>query len=401
MKQEIKYAHVHILKHGGVFMIYLDNSATSYPKPERVIEAVAECMAGWCANPGRAGHDNAMKSSQAIYQTRKTIAEFLGGNCKPDEIILTSNCTEALNTGIKGFLKRGDHVITTMMEHNSVLRPLYALKKEGIETSMLKCSAEGYPEKGSLIKALKKNTRMIICTLSSNVTGTVMPVEEIGEFAQKHGIVFMIDAAQGLGSIPFDLGSCRAQMVAGSGHKSLLGPQGTGFLYLNKDIKLRTLKEGGTGTESTNLNQPEKSPERFEAGTLNVPGAAGLNEGIRYIMSEGINNIRKRECEITGYLQDEIRKTDGVIIYGPDSCEKKTAVIAFNIEGIDCEEAASLLNERYGIAVRSGYHCAPVAHKVIGTEKTGCIRISPGIFTTYDDILKTAAAIKEIAENKV
>lgn len=378
-------------------MIYLDNAATSFPKPVSVIEAVAECMALWCANPGRAGHDNAMRSSQAVYDARKNIAGFLGGKAEAEEIIFTSNCTEAINIGIKGLLQPGDHVITTMMEHNSVIRPLYELRKKGVETSLLKCSSEGYPEKNSLAKALKKNTKLIICSLSSNVTGTIMPIEEIGEFAERHGIIFMIDAAQGLGSIPFDLEKCKAHMAAASGHKALMGPQGTGFLYVNKDLRLKTIKEGGTGTESSSVVQPERSPERFESGTLNVPGIAGLDEGIKYIQSEGIKNIRRRETELMVCLHDELKNTDRVVMYGPDDPQKKTAVLAFNIEGMDCEEAAAVLNEKYGIAVRSGYHCAAIAHKAIGTEKTGCVRISPGPFTKYDDIITVANAIKEMA----
>lgn len=381
-------------------MIYLDNAATSYPKPASVIETVAECMALWCANPGRAGHDNAMRSSRAVYDTRKNIAQFIGGSAEPEEIVFTSNCTDAVNIALKGLLKPGDHVITTMMEHNSVIRPLYALRKKGVETSLLKCTAEGYPEKGSLEKALKKNTKLIICTLSSNVTGTLMPVEEIGDLARRHGIIFMIDAAQGIGSIPFDLADNGANILAASGHKALMGPQGTGFLYINKNIKLETIKEGGTGTESSSVVQPESSPERFESGTLNVPGIAGLNEGIKYIQTEGIKNIRRRETELMTCLREELEGSDGIVMYGPESAEKKTAVLALNIEGMDCEEAAARLNERYGIAVRSGYHCAAMAHKAIGTEKTGCIRASLGPFTKYEDIITAADAIRELAENR-
>lgn len=381
-------------------MIYLDNAATSYPKPASVIETVAECMALWCANPGRAGHDNAMRSSRAVYDTRKNIAQFIGGSAEPEEIVFTSNCTDAVNIALKGLLKPGDHVITTMMEHNSVIRPLYALRKKGVETSLLKCTAEGYPEKGSLEKALKKNTKLIICTLSSNVTGTLIPVEEIGDLARRHGIIFMIDAAQGIGSIPFDLADNGANILAASGHKALMGPQGTGFLYINKNIKLETIKEGGTGTESSSVVQPESSPERFESGTLNVPGIAGLNEGIKYIQTEGIKNIRRRETELMICLREELEGSDGIVMYGPESAEKKTAVLALNIEGMDCEEAAARLNERYGIAVRSGYHCAAMAHKAIGTEKTGCIRASLGPFTKYEDIIAAADAIRELAENR-
>jgi cysteine desulfurase family protein len=378
-------------------MIYMDNAATSYPKPVSVIEEAAECMAGWCANPGRAGHDNSMKSAQSVYETRKAASSFIGGKAEANEIIFTANCTDALNLGIKGILEKGDHVITTMMEHNSVLRPLYSLKEKGIESSLLKCDAEGYPQKGSLEKALKPNTKMIICTLSSNVTGTIMPVEEIGEFANKHGIIFMVDGSQGLGSIKFDIAECGAALLASSGHKSLLGPQGTGFLYVSHEIDLKPVREGGTGTRSSELEQPKDMPEGFEAGTLNVPGITGLRAGIKYIENEGIDNIRKKETELISCLQEELKNTEGIITYGPEQAEKRTAIYSFNINNMDCEDAAAALNDRYGIAVRAGYHCSPLAHKAIGTENTGCVRISPGAFSTYEDIIKVAEAIKEIA----
>ncbi len=381
-------------------MIYMDNAATSYPKPPEVIEAAAECMAGWCANPGRAGHEYAMRSAEKVYDTRKKAAEIVGARAAAENIIFTKNCTEALNIAIKGILKRGDHVITTMMEHNSVLRPLFAAKRYGIETSLLRCDAEGYPEKGSIEKALKKNTKMIICTLSSNVTGTIMPVEEIGRAAAKHGIIFMVDAAQGLGSIPFDAVKCSADIAAASGHKSLLGPQGTGFLYISNRISMENIPhimEGGTGTDSLELRQPSVIPEGFEAGTLNVPGIAGLNAGISYIMNEGIEKIRRKEKDIMECLHEELKGCDGIVMYGPKDPAKKTAVLSFNIEGMDCEKAAAILNDEYGIGVRAGYHCAPMAHSAIGTEKTGCIRISPGIFSTYEDAIATAEAIRRIS----
>ena len=390
----------YIYKHGGVFMIYMDNAATSYPKPEQVIEAVAECMAGWCANPGRAGHEYAMRSSEEIYGTRKKAAARVGAGAEAENIRFTKNCTEALNMAIKGILKKGDHVITTMMEHNSVLRPLFSAKKYGIETSLLRCSSEGYPESGSLEKALKKNTKMIICTLSSNVTGTIMPVEELGAFADKHGIIFIIDAAQGLGSIPFDAKKCKAHAVAASGHKSLMGPQGTGFLYIDSTIRLQHIIEGGTGTESLELKQPDKAPEGYEAGTLNVPGITGLNAGLSYILSEGIEKMRRKEKDLMECLHEELKDAEGIIMYGPRDPAEKTAVLSLNIEGIDCEKTAALLNDEYGIGVRAGYHCAPLAHNAIGTENTGCVRLSPGLFSTYEDVMATAEALRRIASEK-
>ncbi len=381
-------------------MIYMDNAATSYPKPAEVIEATAECLAAWCANPGRAGHEYAMRSSEKVYDTRKKAAEIVGSGAEAENIIFTKNCTEALNIAIKGMLKKGDHVITTMMEHNSVLRPLFAAKRYGIDTSLLRCDEEGYPEKGSIEKALKKNTKIIICTLSSNVTGTIMPVEELGEFAKKHGIIFMVDSAQGLGSIPFDAGSCGACIVAASGHKSLMGPQGTGFLYIDSEVMpkhMEHIMEGGTGTESLQLIQPDVPPEGFEAGTLNVPGIAGLNAGISHILNESVEKIRRKEKDLMECLHEELKETDGMIIYGPKDPIRKTAILSLNIDGMDCERVAAILNDEYGIGVRAGYHCAPLAHRAIGTEKTGCVRISPGMFSTYEDVIATAEALRRIA----
>ncbi len=381
-------------------MIYMDNAATSYPKPAEVIEATAECLAAWCANPGRAGHEYSMRSAEKVYDTRKKAAAIVGAGAEAENIIFTKNCTEALNIAIKGILKRGDHVITTMMEHNSVLRPLFAAKRYGIDTSVLRCDEEGYPEKGSIEKALKKNTKMVICTLSSNVTGTIMPVEEFGEFAKKHGIIFMIDSAQGLGSIPFDAGACGAGIVAASGHKSLMGPQGTGFLYINSSVMpkhMGHIMEGGTGTESLQLSQPDVPPEGFEAGTLNVPGIAGLNAGISHILNEGVEKIRRKEKDLMECLHEELKGTDGIIIYGPKDPTGKTAVLSLNIDRMDCEKVAAILNDEYGIGVRAGYHCAPLAHRAIGTEKTGCVRISPGMFSTYEDVIATAEALRRIA----
>lgn len=384
-------------------MIYMDNAPTSYPKPAKVIEATAECMAGWCANPGRAGHKYAMRSAEAVYNTRKKAARIVSANAEAENIIFTKNCTEALNIAIKGILNNGEHVITTMMEHNSVLRPLFAAKRRGIETSLLKCDNEGSVEIKSIEKALKKNTKMIICTLSSNVTGTLMPIEEIGEFAKRYGIIFMIDAAQGIGSVPFDARNCNASIVAASGHKSLLGPQGTGFLYINNEIlpkHIEHIVEGGTGTESLKLSQPDIMPEGFETGTLNVPGIAGLNAGISYIIDEGIRKIRKKEIDIMECMHEELKGVEGVITYGPMECSKKTSVLSLNIEGVNCETAAAILNDEYGICVRAGYHCAPLAHRAIGTEETGCIRLSPRIFSTYEDVISVAEAIRRIASEK-
>lgn len=381
-------------------MIYMDNAATSFPKPMEVIEKVAECIAVWCANPGRSGYDLAMNAAEAVHTARKEVASLIGENVSPNEIIFTENCTGAANLALKGILKPGDHVITTMMEHNSILRPLYALKGKGIETSLLKCDTRGYPEKGSLEKALKRNTKMIICTLSSNVTGTIMPVEEMGAFAEKHGLLFLIDACQGMGSIELPENKAGARLLIASGHKSLLGPQGTGFLYADSNVELCPVKEGGTGTQSLELRQPSERPEGMESGTLNVPGIAGLCAGIQYIKKRGISEIRKKEVQNMEYLQQELAGCRNLVFHGPAEPADRSSILAFNIEGMECEEAAEILNRDYNIAVRAGYHCAPMAHRAIGTAGTGCVRLSPGLFTSEEELKKTADAIRAMAEGK-
>lgn len=382
-------------------MIYLDNAATSFPKPECVAEAVSDCIKNWCANPGRAGHQNAMLSSRAVYDARKTAAEFVGGKADAEDIVFTCNCTHALNMAFRGILKKGDHVITTMMEHNSVLRPLHAMQPYGIEVSVIRCDSTGYPNMNMLEKALKKNTRMLVFTMSSNVTGTIMPIEEAGTFAAKHGIIFAVDGAQGMGSIPFDAGECGVQVLAASGHKGLMGPQGTGFLYVDRDVEIYPSVWGGTGTFSSEVRQPDERPEGFESGTLNVPGIAGLAAGMDFVRRTGIEEIRNREVELAGCLYEELKHEDNLVFYGPAEPEKKTGIVAFNVKNMECEAAAAIMDREAGIAVRAGFHCAPYAHEAIGTGKTGCIRVSVGPFNTYEDIISAGNIIRKICRGTV
>ena len=378
-------------------MIYLDNAATTFPKPDGVVRAVDDCMRKWCANPGRAGHAAAMKSGEAVYSARKEAAGLIGA--EPQEIIFTSNCTDALNLGLHGILGEGDQVVTTMMEHNSVLRPLDNLRKKGVETTVVQCSREGKVRSEDIRSVLRNNTRMIVCTAASNVTGTVMPLREIGKMARKNNILFFVDASQGIGIMDINVEKDGIDILAVSGHKSLMGPQGTGFLYVRSGTEIRPVKQGGTGTESQNIHHPDNMPEGFEAGTLNVPGIAGLAEGIRFIKREGIGKIFRYEEELLSILHRELADQKNIRIYGPALPEEKVGIFAFNIEGLSSEETAGLLDEKYGIAVRAGYHCAPLAHRAIGTENGGCVRVSAGYFNTKEDIYRAAAAIQQIAAN--
>lgn len=377
-------------------MIYLDNAATTFPKPEMVVKTVDECMRNWCANPGRAGHAASMKSGEAVYHARREIAEFIGS--KPQDIIFTSNCTDALNLAIHGVLKKGDHVVTTMMEHNSVLRPLNKLRAAGVETTILRCSREGKVDPKDIETVLRPNTRMIICTAASNVTGTIMPLKEIGEIAERNHILFLVDGSQGMGVMDIDVEEYNIDLLTVSGHKSLMGPQGTGFLYVRSGTEMCPIKEGGTGTESWSIQQPQTIPEGFEAGTLNVPGISGLAEGVRFIKRRGLEVIRAYESEKIAYLHEELSACPEIEIYGPVNIEEKVGIFAFNIKGMSSEQTAEILDQKYGIAVRAGFHCAPLAHKAIGTEDGGCVRISVGCFNTQQEMIRTAKAIRQIAK---
>ncbi len=373
-------------------MIYLDNAATSFPKPKGMIHAVGECMREYCGNPGRSGHWMSMKTGEKIYQARSEIGKMFNiQDCS--RILFTSNTTEALNLGIKGTLHCGDHVITTSMEHNSVLRPLKALESAGVETSIVKCGKDGVLDIAMLKNEIKENTRLIVCTHASNVTGTVMPIREIGYIARKHHILFMVDGAQSAGCLPIDVEDMNIAMLAIPGHKGLLGPMGTGLLYVREDLSLKPLKEGGTGSRSKELLQPDEFPEGYEAGTVNAPGIAGLGYSVKFISNIGIKNIKEYEEELIGVLDEALRNMDGIAVYGPFDSRKKTGIVTFNIDRISCEEVCDRLSADYGIACRGGFHCAGLAHKTIGTYDMGAVRLSVGPSNTKKEIRKAIEAV--------
>lgn len=375
-------------------MIYLDNAATSFPKPSEVYEEVLNCMKNYGANPGRGSHDMAVKSALKIMDTRALICELFNMP-SPFNLIFTSNATESLNIAIKGVLKRGDHVISTVIEHNSVLRPLHSLSKSGIEITLVGVDKAGYVNSNDIKKEIKENTKMIIINHASNVLGSIQDIESIGKFSKENGIVFMVDASQSAGVVPIDVENAHIDLLAFSGHKGLLGPQGTGGLFIREGIKLKNFKEGGTGSNSHFMVQPDFIPDQFESGTLNTPGIAGLCEGIKFIKRIGIDNIQKCEEELLSHLLEELKKLSYVKIYGNNSIKQRSAVLSFNIDGIDASTVGEQLNED-GIAVRTGYHCAPLIHEVIGTEYAGTVRVSPGYFNTFEEIEKLVKAIIRI-----
>ena len=375
-------------------MIYLDNAATSYPKPRGMVAAMEECILKYCGNPGRSGHSMSMKTGEEVYHARRKIASLFGIK-QPERLVFTQNTTEALNMGLKGVLQSGDNVITTTMEHNSVLRPLKALEKRGVSQSVIRADREGYIKASEIEKAIRKDTKLIAITAASNVTGTRMPIEEIGELARRRGILFLVDGAQGAGSMAIDAEKMHIDMLAFPGHKGLLGPQGTGALYVSPEIRLKHIMEGGTGTDSKSRFQPCEFPEGYEAGTINAPAIIGLGYSAEFVEKIGPEVIGKYEEELIGWLDERLDEMDFVKRYGPAAC-RKTGISLINIRGVGAEEVTSVLSSKYGIAVRGGYHCAGLAHKTVGTWDEGAVRISVGPFNTRKDMEKLADAIREI-----
>ena len=377
-------------------MIYLDNAATTFPKPESVYAKMDDCMRNYCANPGRSGHKMAMESARVVEETRDIIAKLF--NIKnPMDVVYTFNATDSLNLAIKGFLKPGDHVITTTMEHNSVLRPIMELENIEVEHTFVQADEEGRINPKDVETAIKDNTKLIAIIHASNVTGTLIDIETIGKIAKNHGITYLVDASQSAGIYDIDVDKLNIDMLAMPGHKGLLGPQGTGVLYVNNKIRLHSQREGGTGSKSEEIIQPDLYPDKYESGTHNTPGIVGLGAGVEFLLETGLDNIRKHEEELSQYMIDEILKIDGVKLYGPKSAKERAAVIAVNIKDLDSGEVTFRLDREFGIATRSGIHCAPLAHKSIGTLEQGAVRFSLGYFTTKEEVEEAIKAIKVIA----
>lgn len=378
-------------------MIYLDNAATSFPKPEEVYKAVDKCLREYSANPGRSGHKLALKAGRAIYETRELICRLFNID-NPMQIIFTSNATDSLNLAIKGVLKRGDHVITSSMEHNSLIRPIKTLEKIGVENTIIDCSKQGFINVDDIKKAIKKNTRLIAITHASNVTGTIMPIGQIGKLAKDNGILLLVDAAQTAGVYDIDVKSMNIDLLAFPGHKGLMGPQGTGALYIREGVELIQMKEGGTGSKSESLLQPQITPDRYESGTPNTPGIVGMGTGIKFILETGINKIREHEEKLTDFMLSELKKINQVKVYGAKDSKKQASVISLNIGDLDSSEVSYILDQAFDIAVRSGLHCAPLAHKTLGTFEQGTVRFSIGYFNKRKDVEDALTAIKKICE---
>lgn len=378
-------------------MYYFDNGATTFPKPQEVYDEIYKAMTEYGANPGRSGHDLALRASRGIYETREGLARLFS-IYNPMNIVFTYNCTESLNIAIKGLLKPGDHVITTSMEHNSVLRPIKHLETIGVQNTIVWAHKDGQIDPAAVRDAIRKNTRLIVTTHVSNLTGTIMPVKEIGMIAREHGIPYLLDAAQSAGVYQIDVDDLGVDMLAFPGHKGLLGPQGTGGLYIREGLHVDQFIQGGTGSASYSLKQPEEMPDKFESGTPNAPGIIGLGRGVQYIKDRGIDNIRHHEEDLTGYFIDEASRIDGINLYGPLDTSKQGAVVALNIRDLDSSEVSYVLNEEFGIYVRPGLHCAPLAHETIGTLEQGAVRFSFGPLNTKDELEYAIKALHRISK---
>lgn len=374
-------------------MIYLDNAATSYIKPESVLRAVCEATCKNSANAGRGGYSAAIKSSEILYETREKLATVFGID-NPERIVFCKNTTEALNFGIKGVLSRGGHVITTSMEHNSVIRPIKAMERIGVTCSVLQADKDGNIDIAKLEKMIKPQTKLIVMTHSSNVCGNIYDIEAVSKIARRNRVIFMVDAAQSAGSITLEA-EC-VDLLAFPGHKGLMGPMGTGGLYVREGINIRPIIEGGTGSLSESLTQPDFFPDMLESGTQNVPGLSGLGTACDFILKNGIENIHNYEKDLRERFEEKVMNMDGITIYGGNH---KTAITALNICGADCVEVAQRLSAEYDICVRAGLHCAILAHKSLGTENVGCVRFSFGFFNTPKEVDFAADALYKISKD--
>jgi cysteine desulfurase family protein len=379
---------------GGAKLLYFDNAATTWPKPEEVYRAHDQALRQG-GNAGRGVHQASLAASRTLFRTRDSLARLFKIK-ERDRIIFTQNVTESLNLALQGILNPGDHVLVSSLEHNAVIRPLEYLKSRGVSYSVVPSSPEGELDLQVCEQYIKPKTKLMCFTHASNVLGTILPVRELGRFARKHELLFMVDAAQSAGVIPIDVEEMNIDLLAFTGHKGLLGPPGTGGLFVREGIVLRPLIYGGTGTHSASLSQPELWPEGLESGTRNVPGLAGLNAGVEYILARGIASLRRHELELMNLLLSGLESIPGIRILGPREPEKRVGLVSCVFSCHSADKIASLLDRKYGIITRAGLHCAPLAHKTAGTDTQGALRISLGIYHTEEDIKTLLAALEEL-----
>jgi cysteine desulfurase / selenocysteine lyase len=379
-------------------LIYLDNSATTFPKPEVVYSFMCDFYREHGVNPGRSGFDAAIETEEVVQSTRKMLTELFNGD-DPNRLTFSYNASDSLNMIIQGLAETGDHVITTMLEHNSVLRPLYHLEiGKIIEVTHIPFDGHGYINPDDFKKSIRKNTRFAVINHCSNVIGTVQPLAEIGKICKEAGIYLVVDSSQSAGVIPIDMKAMNIDVLVFTGHKCLMGPTGIGGSYVMDEVPVRYTRYGGTGVRSAQKTHLEEFPYRLECGTLNIVGVAGLNAGVKWVLEQGINNLHQHEIKLWDRLRKGVQNIDNVITYCAESTENQNPVLSLNIKEFDSADVGTMLDVDYNIACRTGLQCAPLVHAGLGTDKIhGTVRLSPGAFTTLEQIDKTIQAIEEIA----
>ena len=377
-------------------MVYLDNAASSWPKPKETSEAVLKALLEVGANPGRSGHRLSQEAARLIYEAREALAELFGVE-DPLRIVFTKNVTEALNIALYGLLKPGDHVITSSFEHNSVMRPLRDLEKKGVEVTVIRGSPRGEIDPEDIRRAIKPNTKLIALVHLSNVTGTIMPVKEVATLAKGYGVLFLVDAAQSAGTVRIKVRELGVDLLAFTGHKALFGPQGTGGLYIGEGIEkfLEPLMRGGTGSRSEEESQPSFLPDKYESGTPNTPGIAGLGAGVGFLLKEGMERVEAKKRQLTKTFLEGIRGLKGIRPFGTLD-DSQVGIVSLRVEGMEPSELAAVLDEKYGILVRAGLHCAPSAHRTIGTFPEGTVRFSFSYLNEEEEVLYAIKALCEI-----
>lgn len=378
-------------------MIYMDNAATTLHKPSQVIDAVVHAMTTM-GNAARGAHSGTLEASRTVYGTREKLARLF--HCsRPDHVIFTANSTEALNIAICGVLRPGDHAITTDCEHNSVLRPLYRLEKErGLELSVVPADGRGCVDYEDFEKLMRPNTRAVVCTHASNLTGNVMDIARVGEIARRHGALFIVDASQTAGALPIDMEEMHIDILCFTGHKGLMGPQGTGGLCIREGVEIAPWRVGGTGVHSYDREQPQEYPTRLEAGTLNGHGLAGLSAALDFLEEVGVAAVEDREHAMMERFYRGVSAIEGVTVYGDFTQPRRSAIVTLNIRDLDSSAVSDELSEVYGIATRPGAHCAPRMHQALGTTEQGAVRFSFSWFTTEEEVDAAIQAVREIAE---
>ncbi|MBM3129675.1 MAG: aminotransferase class V-fold PLP-dependent enzyme [Chloroflexi bacterium] len=379
-------------------MIYLDNAATSFPKPDTVVRAMSNFLERAGGNPGRSGHRLSIEAGRIVYDAREAVAELFRAR-DPLRVIFTLNATHALNLALRGVVRSGDRVVTTSMEHNAVMRPLRALERAGVRVIVAPCTRDGSLDLDAMYRAVEPGTRLVVVNHASNVVGTILPIAEIARLAHAAGALILVDAAQTAGVLPIDLAAMEIDLLAFTGHKGLYGPPGTGGLVFGENVDaaiIEPLWRGGTGSRSESEEQPDDLPDKFESGTPNGVGIAGLGAGARFVLERGVDAIRAHEVELTRMLIEGLQNISGVVVHGTRDAEKCTAVVSFTVEDRQVSEIGLWLDEEFGVLCRVGLHCAPAAHRTLGTFPRGTVRFAPGIFTTQDDIRVALDAVRRI-----